>query len=436
MGDSGHECFVLSIETHPVPKVTIWDVQREGFSRRDTLQDEAALGSRWAMGAVADFDADQAVVALQNRSLQLWDFRMLGRPVASTNPDAIGSNGCFLQTSGLGSERPRVLSGGKSGKIHMWDASGQGGVFKPIRTLYGHNEDVRWATMTWDTEPSGYMQSASLAEDGEALFWDFPVSDEVADSPLDKEAEKRKKTRRRDAHPSGKVLPKMLPKSGLRTRACAFNFTELPEALCAATGSADGSVRLWKAGESSVELMEEADSALVGHTDQVSALCVNWRRDILISASLDRSIRTWDISSEPECTAVLEGHEGGVRTLVTDWQSGRACSASTDDSVRLWDIGEDARCLRQLKASGGSVRELYCSFAVGRAAASMRDGGLQLWDLESSQSIGRLDGHPGAIFAVQLGCAAGTQRCGPADSPPPPCDVARTGGDGWSRSVW
>jgi hypothetical protein len=80
---------------------------------------------------------------------------------------------------------------------------------------------------------------------------------------------------------------------------------------------------------------------LYGHTGNVLGLDVCRATSVLISASSDRSLRTWDTSTGRRLDT-LYGHDGWVHAVAFSSAGQRAVSGSGDKTVKVWDLG-DAR---------------------------------------------------------------------------------------------
>lgn len=98
-----------------------------------------------------------------------------------------------------------------------------------------------------------------------------------------------------------------------------------------ASGSADGTVRLWQGGR--------CEATLRGHTQEVCSVAVLQNGD-LASGSRDRTVRLW---RDGQCEATLEHYDEGWRGAAV-WSlcamaDGRLASAS-DYTVRLWRDGK------------------------------------------------------------------------------------------------
>jgi WD40 repeat protein len=76
----------------------------------------------------------------------------------------------------------------------------------------------------------------------------------------------------------------------------------------------------------------------------------------------------------------LRGHAGAVTHMDVDWEGGRAVSASVDGTLRLWDLATGHELL-QLESPGEQVS--WAAFVPGtRTIASCHQGGrVALWDL-------------------------------------------------------
>lgn len=80
---------------------------------------------------------------------------------------------------------------------------------------------------------------------------------------------------------------------------------------------------------------------LYGHTGNVLGVDVCNATNVLITASSDRSLRTWDLQTGRRLDT-LYGHEGWVHAVAFARGGERAVSGSGDKTVRVWDLN-DAR---------------------------------------------------------------------------------------------
>ncbi|XP_041981024.1 uncharacterized WD repeat-containing protein alr2800-like [Aricia agestis] len=104
----------------------------------------------------------------------------------------------------------------------------------------------------------------------------------------------------------------------------------------AATGGRDGRIRLWTVLGGGRERRVVPDGVLTGHTDAVTALY--WARDMLASASQDRTARIWDPQSS-SCVRVLHAHKRYLTAVVVAADLRYIITGSNDKSVRTWSLG-------------------------------------------------------------------------------------------------
>ncbi|CAK0800728.1 unnamed protein product [Prorocentrum cordatum] len=234
------------------------------------------------------------------------------------------------------------------------------------------------------------------------------------------------------------VSMKELP-AGATASALSCVFEDATRQPCICAGSKDGSLRLFEWTTTMVDgrnELAEASPPLLGHSDQVTAVCADSGLGVVVSASLDRTLRVWGRSMESSGPArlrrrICQGHTGSIRVLSADLHRGRAASGSMDETVRIWSLqanpvgfnssAEPGECLGTLAlpAGRGSPQELLACFASGQAAAVSRSGDLLLWDLERMQRVAHVGGHRGCVFAVQLKGPPGAAGRSPAWLPRP-----------------
>ena len=143
---------------------------------------------------------------------------------------------------------------------------------------------------------------------------------------------------------------------------------------------------------------------LEGHHDWVNAVCAVAveGRDLLVSASEDRTVRIWDPQTGEE-RVVLRGHQGGVSAGCAVTVEGQELLATTgdDSTVRIWDpqTGENRVVLRGHEGWVTAV----CAVAVeGRdlVASAGYDGTVRIWDPAAHRPRAVLEAHYSGVTAV------------------------------------
>jgi WD40 repeat protein len=97
------------------------------------------------------------------------------------------------------------------------------------------------------------------------------------------------------------------------------------------TGSADGSVHVWRAATGKLLV------GLKGHTDQVGSVAFSPDGRWILTASDDRTAAVWNAATGTR-EAVLLGHRGSVRGAAFSTDGKQIVTSSDDGTARLWRL--------------------------------------------------------------------------------------------------
>jgi WD40 repeat protein len=147
------------------------------------------------------------------------------------------------------------------------------------------------------------------------------------------------------------------------------------------------------------------NSLLIGHTNNVTGVAFSPDGKILASASYDKTIRLWDVSSHKEI-AILEGHTDTGHTGHTDtiWRvafspDGKTlASASWDKTIRLWDVSSHNE-IATLEGHTAAVRGVAFSPDGRLLASASEDNTVRLWNVLTHEPIGKLE-HSDEVYSV------------------------------------
>lgn len=162
-----------------------------------------------------------------------------------------------------------------------------------------------------------------------------------------------------------------------------------PDGKVAASGGADGAVRLWDVASGQVT------EQLSGHAGAVSALEFSPDGRVLASGGADRTIRLWSPRTGAELRT-LSGHQGEVASVRFSRDSRMLVSASHDRTVRLWDATSGAL----IRAFYGHVdRALDASISpkLTWIASASQDGTARLWSIAPGRAGRIMEGHRGRV---------------------------------------
>lgn len=208
-----------------------------------------------------------------------------------------------------------------------------------------------------------------------------------------------------------------------------------------ASGSEDGSIWLWGLWEEDGAWLKK----LEGRESPTISLAFSDDDTKLVAGGLDSEIHHYDLRSlqaDPETpnlpTLILRGHLAPVLGLGWTSDTGVIVSSSLDGTIRLWDVGgriEAGKMLNIIEGNGAPLTNLAVNGERSLAASVGTDGILNLWDV-SAETIARLieRQRPVTIAAVSSGGGRDTRTLinpAPAsaetpDTPPAPPPSGRS----------
>jgi WD40 repeat protein/GTPase SAR1 family protein len=143
----------------------------------------------------------------------------------------------------------------------------------------------------------------------------------------------------------------------------------------------------------------ELQQTLSGHDTPITRLAWFPDGEKLASASVDGSIRIWDLPSR-RLRETLKGHTDSVLAVRVTSDSSRIVSGSADATIKIWDVATGS-VIKTLVGHESSVTGVAL-LPNGRIISTSRDHTLRIWNQETGESEITLRGHTGGVNAVAL----------------------------------
>jgi len=141
-----------------------------------------------------------------------------------------------------------------------------------------------------------------------------------------------------------------------------------PDGSLLASGSLDGTIRLWRVADGSEV------HTLTGHTGGVWSVSFSPDGNLLASGGFDRTIRLWRVA-DGSLVRTLTGHWSGVSS-VSFSPDGRWLASGGDRTIRLWRVSDGALLQTYDQETGTGVLSIQFSpngrlFGYGRYDATV-----------------------------------------------------------------
>ncbi|MBI3273034.1 MAG: serine/threonine protein kinase [Planctomycetes bacterium] len=418
----------------------VWDVRMRACLR--SL--DAHAGPVWS---VAFLPGARGMVSAGNDGLvRLWS---LGSGRCVRTLEAHGSEAIALAVSaGAGRDGARLASAGLDGKVRVWQAGARGIAASPYflcrpvsaermvkdERLFGAIlEHAQESAQAGDFREAHRLVRSALALPG------FERSPEGM-LRLSKLGGVAVATRVLGAWERGD-----LGSTGVASAAVEFDF----DARRAFTGGADGVLRSWDllkgdcarpfplaagpisrlaasafgscavvAGEGREVYNVDSRRGLIlsscaGHTDRVTGLGFIPEADALVTASLDGTLRFWELSGGG-CRRTLRARDGALVHVAVSGDGRHLVSVGANGGVLVWDAHSGAPLLTL--ARGGRPFELAAfSPGGGYVLGGRTDGRLVLWDLSTASEAAVFWGPEAPVRAFAFAPGGGLACVASAD---------------------
>lgn len=181
----------------------------------------------------------------------------------------------------------------------------------------------------------------------------------------------------------------------------------IPEVDMLFTGTMDGKVHWWKLpleGEATKNRRDQKAKLVAsfgGHTDMITSIDAIPSMDLLLTGSLDTTVRLWDISKRKE-RLKFSGHAAGVVALAYSDEFRFLLSAGIDHDVCVWSPFAD-RLVFQLKGHGAPLVGVQFVPGTPQIVTADKEGWIKIWDARNFSCIQTIMSAPNIISYTTTG---------------------------------
>jgi len=181
----------------------------------------------------------------------------------------------------------------------------------------------------------------------------------------------------------------------LESRSCINSLAFSPDGTRVAAALDSGWIELYDIATGKNEGALEGQS-----TSEVWTIAFSPDGNQLISGSLDRSVRIWNVKQR-DCSWALRGHDEWVNGVAVAPNGTSIVSCSGDKTVKVWDT-RNMNCKSTLRGHTDFVRSV-CVLQDSKTVVSASDDGfLRVWDLDTN-AVSAISGHEKGIYSVSEG---------------------------------
>ncbi|HEY7426821.1 MAG TPA: PQQ-binding-like beta-propeller repeat protein [Gemmataceae bacterium] len=253
--------------------------------------------------------------------------------------------------------------------VRLWDVAAS----RQLRELKGHTGGVTAVAFS----PDG-RTLVSASHDASLRFWE-PVSGKLV---------------RKIQVPDDTVPMEFTPNNAEKgiDYGGVLTLAYSPDGRLLASGSYDGTVRLWDVGNGK-EL-----HALHGHGREVASVVFSPDGKVMASGGRDNTIRLWDPASGKQLQP-RQGHDGPAHNVAVSPDGRLAAVVCDDHTIRLWSLAT-GRQLRVLRGHRDFVYDVAFSPDGRTVASGSADRTVRFWDAATGRELRRLPEHRGAVYSL------------------------------------
>jgi WD40 repeat protein/tRNA A-37 threonylcarbamoyl transferase component Bud32 len=160
------------------------------------------------------------------------------------------------------------------------------------------------------------------------------------------------------------------------------------------SGGQDGTIRIWSFP------MGRLEATVNAHADGVECLVISPDGNYCVSGGMDQQIRIWDARRIPLAPLkTLASHKSRVSSVAFSQQGDLFASASWDRTIQVWKISSSntVERVRKIRTDQNQISSIGFTPGPPRIFAASKDKGLQLWNLDDLEHPTPFPAYPGAL---------------------------------------
>lgn len=133
-------------------------------------------------------------------------------------------------------------------------------------------------------------------------------------------------------------------------------------------------------------IWRQEEQILERHTGYINHSVFSPDGSILASASLDKTVRLWNVATGTAIGSALEGYNLTVNHMVFSPDSTKLATASLDNTVHLWNVATGTT-IGSLLGHNLTVNHMVFSSDGTKIATASRDNIVHLWNVATGTAI-------------------------------------------------
>jgi WD40 repeat protein/transcriptional regulator with XRE-family HTH domain len=255
-----------------------------------------------------------------------------------------------------------LASGGGSRQLRLWEmATG-----RCFRSVQGHSNPLRAAAFSPDSS-----LLASSSGDRLLRFWDVRAEALVSD---------------------GEITRPLKTWTGHRELVWSLAYS--PDGKFLATGSEEGTVKLWEVATG------QCLRVMIGHSEWVQSIAFSPDGQWLASGSGDRKVRVWEVATG-QCRYILSEHNQWIWSVAFSPDGKLLASSGNDRCIKIWEMA-GGRCLRTLPQSIFVLITAFSPDGKYLAASGGPNHAATVWDTATWETCQLLTGHARKIWTLNF----------------------------------